>query len=96
MLYHVVFQICLTVQGQPEHCQSQMIVDTTEVGLISCYASAKNYQNVILAEVNKQVEAEHKGELQSSQVKTQCLDYKEAEVLMKKLGPDGLFISGQK
>jgi hypothetical protein len=95
MFYHVVFSVCATIQGLPEQCQSERLIDTMYSSLVSCYSAASTVEKTTVENLN--TEAKNLGlEVSNIQVKTQCLTTREGEALLKKWGPSALVITGKK
>lgn len=95
MLYHVAFQICLAVNGGPETCVAEQVIDTIFFNLVDCYSGAKTVENMVLKQVKTKAK-EQNVSLESSRTKTRCLDFGETEAFLKKNGPSSLMVTGKK
>jgi hypothetical protein len=93
--YHVAFTVCMTMQGAPQHCEPEKLVDTMLHGLVRCYTAAKEVENMTVKSANEMASKQNVT-LTDVQVKTRCLTTSEGEEFLKKAGPSALIITGKK
>lgn len=93
--YHVVFSMCVTIQGYPQHCEAERMVDTMFHGLVSCYSAAKEVETMTVASFKKEAVSQN-FTLDDVQVKTRCMDSSEGDKFLKKNGPSALVVTGKK
>jgi len=93
--YHVVFSVCMTVQGMPEHCEPERLIDTKFSDLVGCYSAAKTVEKMTTESFRKEAKANNLV-LLNVDVKTQCITTSEGEVFLQKWGASALIITGKK
>lgn len=93
--YHVVFSMCVTIQGGPQHCEPERMVDTMFHGLVSCYTAAKEVESMTTESLKKEAESQN-ATLDKVEVKTRCMESREGDAFLKKHGPSALVITGKK
>lgn len=93
--YHLAVTFCAAVLGNPENCESEKMIDTQYLGLVSCYSAADKLDKKATVEFLE--EAKTQGdETAKLKVKTRCLTTEEGEAFLKKEGPSALVITGKK
>ncbi|WP_047528505.1 hypothetical protein [Pseudomonas sp. 11/12A] len=93
--YHLAVTLCAAVLGSPEHCESERMIDTQYVSLVSCYSAADKIDKQVTREFLEEARS-HGDESAKLKVKTRCLTIEEGEALLKKEGPSALVITGKK
>jgi hypothetical protein len=93
--YHLAVTLCAAVLGSPEHCESERMIDTQYVSLVSCYSAAEKIDKKVTGDFLE--EAKSQGDEQAKlKVKTRCLTIEEGEALLRKEGPSALVVTGKK
>lgn len=93
--YHVVFNVCMAVQGGPEVCQPEQMIDTRFNGLVSCYSAASTTEKMAIDSAQTQAKAQNI-EITALKVNTRCITTREGDDFLEKTGPSGLIITGKK
>lgn len=92
--YHVVFNMCMTLQGSSQYCEAEKIIDTKFTGLVKCYSASKRVEESLVESLKKEA-ARNNVTLSDLQVKTRCLDFREADSFLEKNGPKSLVVTGK-